>query len=56
MSDLTTKISPLRSDRLIAINRLEYCPETIINQESSRYHKIEHNPQEIERAFKESLD
>ncbi len=35
------------------INRLEYCPETIINQESSRYHKIEHNPKEIERAFVE---
>ena len=33
------------------INRLEYCPETIINQEKSRYHKIEHSPQEIERAF-----
>ena len=35
------------------INRLEYCPETIINQESSRYHKIEPNPQEIEKAFGE---
>ncbi len=35
------------------INRLEYCPETIINQESSRYHKIEHDPNEIERAFME---
>ncbi len=35
------------------INRLEYCPETIINQESSRYHKIEHDPKEIERAFVE---
>jgi len=35
------------------INRLEYCPETIINQEKSRYHKIEHSPQEIERAFVE---
>ncbi len=35
------------------INRLEYCPETIINQELTRYHKIEHNPQEIERAFVE---
>ncbi len=35
------------------INRLEYCPKTIINQESSRYHKIEHNPQEIEKAFVE---
>lgn len=33
------------------INRLEYCPETIRNQESSRYHKIESNPEEIERAF-----
>ncbi len=35
------------------INRLEYCPETIINQSSSRYHKIEHDPKEIERAFVE---
>ncbi len=35
------------------INRLEYCPETIINQESSRYHKIEPDPKEIERAFVE---
>ena len=35
------------------INRLEYCPETIRNQESSRYHKIESNPEEIERAFVE---
>ncbi len=35
------------------INRLEYCPETIINQEKSRYHKIEHNPKGIERAFVE---
>ena len=35
------------------INRLEYCPETIINQESSRYHKIEPNLQEIEKAFVE---
>jgi hypothetical protein len=33
------------------INRLEYCPETIINQEKSRYHKIDHNPKEIEKAF-----
>jgi hypothetical protein len=33
------------------INRLEYCPETIINQEKSRYHKIEHNPKEIEKTF-----
>ena len=33
------------------INRLEYCPETVINQEKSRYHKIEHNPKEIETAF-----
>ncbi len=35
------------------INRLEYCPETIINQKSSRYHKIESDPKEIEKAFVE---
>ena len=33
------------------INRLEYCPETIIEPEKSRYHKIEPNPKEIEKAF-----
>ena len=33
------------------INRLEYCPETIIEPEKSRYHKIEHNPKEIEKAL-----
>ncbi len=33
------------------INRLEYCPETIINQKSSRYHKIEADPKAIEKAF-----
>ena len=33
------------------INRLEYCPETIIKQEESRYHRIEHQPKEIEKAF-----
>ena len=35
------------------INRLEYCPETILNQKESRYHRIEHNPKEIEKAFVE---
>ncbi len=35
------------------INRLEYCPETIINQKSSRYHRIEPNQKEIEKAFVE---
>ena len=35
------------------INRLEYCPETIINQKESRYHKIEPDPKEIEKAFVE---
>lgn len=35
------------------INRLEYCPETIINQKSSRYHKIEPDAKEIEKAFVE---
>ncbi len=33
------------------INRLEYCPETILDQEKSRYHKIELLPQELEKAF-----
>jgi hypothetical protein len=35
------------------INRLEYCPETILDQKESRYDKIEHQPQEIEKAFVE---
>lgn len=35
------------------INRLEYCPETIINQKASRYHRIESDPQAIEKAFVE---
>ena len=35
------------------INRLEYCPETIINQKESRYHRIEHDPKAIEKAFVE---
>ncbi len=33
------------------LNRLEYCPATIIDQASSRYHRIEHQPQELEQAF-----
>lgn len=33
------------------INRLEYCPETIINQAKSRYHKIEHDQKKIEKVF-----
>ena len=33
------------------INRLEYCPETILDQEKSRYHKIEPLHQELEKAF-----
>ncbi|MDJ0572006.1 MAG: IS1380 family transposase [Pleurocapsa sp. MO_192.B19] len=52
------KLSFIKSNQRIlagksTINRLEYCPETIINQESSRYHKIEHNPKEIEKALVE---
>ncbi len=35
------------------INRLEYCPETIRQQETSRYHRIEHQPKDIEKAFVE---
>jgi hypothetical protein len=29
------------------INRLEYCPETILDQKESRYDKIEHQPQKL---------
>jgi hypothetical protein len=35
------------------INRLEYCPETVLNQAESRYYQIEHQPQEIEKTFVE---
>lgn len=35
------------------LNRLEYCPEHIIKQSESRYHKIEVLPQEVEKAFVE---
>lgn len=35
------------------INRLEYCPETIGDRRESRYHKIEQQPKEIEKAFVE---
>ncbi len=33
------------------LNRLEYCPATIIDQANSRYHRIEHQPKELEQAF-----
>lgn len=33
------------------INRLEYCPEEILDQSKSRYHKIEHQPKKIEKVF-----
>ncbi len=33
------------------LNRLEYCPETILDQKTSRYHKIELLPTEVEKAF-----
>ena len=33
------------------INRLEYCPNNIVDQKESRYHKIEPLPQQIEKAF-----
>ena len=35
------------------INRLEYCPETILDQKTSRYHKIEANFEKIEKSFVE---
>jgi hypothetical protein len=33
------------------INRIEFCLETIINQEESRYHRIEPDPKKIEKLF-----
>jgi hypothetical protein len=33
------------------LNRLEYCPDTILQQPESRYHRIEVNPEEIKKAF-----
>ena len=33
------------------INRLEYCPETILDQKTSRYHKIDPKFEEIEKVF-----
>ncbi len=33
------------------LNRLEYCPETIIDQASSRKDRIEHEAKELEQAF-----
>lgn len=33
------------------LNRLEYCPETVINQAEARYHRISHEPKGIERLL-----
>lgn len=35
------------------LNRLEYCPITVSDQANSRYHRVEHNPKEIERLLVE---
>ena len=35
------------------LNRLEYCPETVIDQTDSRYHRISHNPKRIEKLLVE---
>ena len=35
------------------LNRLEYCPETVIDQASSRYHRIELDPKAMEKLFVE---
>lgn len=35
------------------LNRLEYCPETVIDQAGSRYHRISHDPKGIERLLVE---
>ena len=52
------KLNFLESDRKglagkSTLNRLEYCPDTVIEQSQARYHKIEVLPQEIEKAFVE---
>lgn len=33
------------------INRFEYCPPTILKQSKSRYHRIEHQPEQIKKVF-----
>ena len=33
------------------LNRLEYCPETVINQAESRKDRIEHQPKELSMCF-----
>ncbi len=33
------------------LNRLEYCPETILQQQESLYHRIEVNSEEMKKAF-----
>ncbi len=33
------------------LNRWEYCPETMLDPETNRYHKIEAIPEEIEKSF-----
>jgi hypothetical protein len=35
------------------LNRLEYCPETVIAQAEARYHRISHEPKRIERLLVE---
>jgi Transposase DDE domain group 1 len=50
------RISAIDSNQSImagksTINRLEYCPKEILDQSKSRDHKIEHQPEEIEKNF-----
>ena len=45
--------SQLGKARKSTINRLEYCPENIVDQKTSRYHKIEAKFEEIEKTFVE---
>lgn len=35
------------------LNRLEFCPETVVNQAEARYHRISHDPKRIERLLLE---
>jgi hypothetical protein len=48
--DLINSTQPILAGKS-TINRLEYCPETILDQKTSRYHKIELLPQKIEKVF-----
>ena len=35
------------------LNRIEHCPETVVNRAESKYHRIGHDPQKIEKLLVE---